>query len=101
MPVRSLCRPPYYGGQIGSDLGVPTTAPTGSGGGTATGGGKGTGTGTTTPTPEANNADDGEAHESSACQFGQVPASRGVVSILALLGAVIGLSRRRRQQAQG
>lgn len=97
LPARSLCRPPYYGAHSGGDLqvpGVPTS-------GTGTGTGNGTaGTGSKNPaTPEAANGD-GEAHESSACQLGHTPASRGAFSLLVVLGALFGLQRRRRQ-AQG
>lgn len=95
MPVRSLCRPPYYGANSGTDLQVPGV-PTSSGSGTTTGGGKGTGTaGTTSATPEATNGD-AEEHESSACELGHAPASRGSFSLLVVLGALFGLQRRRR-----
>lgn len=101
MPTSGTCQPPYYGAQAGSDLEKPTTSQSGSDkGGTPTGSGT-TGTaGSTnagTPNPEANAAD-AESHESSACQFGRAPASQGAFGLLAVLGALVGLSRRRRAQ---
>jgi hypothetical protein len=38
---------------------------------------------------------DGDANESAACQFGRGPASSGALSLLVVLGALIGLKRRR------
>jgi hypothetical protein len=104
MPVSGYCQPPYYGAQSGSDLQVPKEANSGSGTGgpgTTTGTGNGTGGGTTgAPTPQNNNADpgSGEAHESSACSFGRAPVSHGALGIVSVLGALLGLSRRRRAQ---
>jgi hypothetical protein len=98
MPARSLCRPPYYGAQSGTDLQVPGVPTSGTGTGTTTGSGKGTGTagtGTNPGSPEASSGS-GEAHESSACQLGHAPASRGAFSLLLVLGALFGLQRRRR-----
>jgi hypothetical protein len=103
MPVRGYCQPPYYGAQSGSDLEVPKEASNGStGSGTSTGSGNDTGSGTNggTPSPQANDpsAGSGESHESSACSFGRAPASQGALGIVAVLGALLGLSRRRRAQ---
>ena len=66
------CRPPYYGvdSSGGSTTGVP-------------------------PQPQGTNADDASSHESAACQMGHAPASSGALSLLALLGALFGLKRRR------
>jgi hypothetical protein len=101
MPVSGYCQPPYYGAQSGSDLQGPKEANSGSGTsgpGTTTGNGTGGGT-TATPAPQ-NPAQpgSGEAHESSACSFGHAPASHGALGILSVLGALLGLSRRRRVQ---
>lgn len=102
MPTSGTCQPPYYGAQSGSDLETPTSTESGSGtskGGTTTGSGNtGSGGGTTTgstPAPQAN-AGDGESHESAACQFGRAPFTHGAFGLLAVLGALVGLSRRRR-----
>jgi hypothetical protein len=81
------CFPTYYGGV---DLG----------GGTATSGGDDKGTPNESPqnpeaAPSGESAQDGS--ESAACQLGHAPASHGVLSILAVLGAVLGLGRRRAQ----
>jgi hypothetical protein len=77
-----------------SGLERPTTAGsgtgnTGSGGSTAAG---------LPPQPEATNADDAASHDSAACQMGHAPASSGALSLLTLLGALFGLSRRRSQR---
>jgi hypothetical protein len=90
MPVSSVCRPPYYAVDSSGGLeapGVPTSEGTGKG----TAGGD-----PSTPAPQANNADDGTSHDSAACQMGHAPASSGIVSLLAMLGALLGLKRRRR-----
>jgi hypothetical protein len=86
MPVSSACRPPYYGVDSSGEL---ESTPTSQGKGT-TGGDPGT------PAAEANNAQDSSSHDSAACQIGHAPASSGVVSLLATLGALLGLKRRRR-----
>jgi hypothetical protein len=88
-PATGRCFPSYYGG-VGVDLD----------GGTATSGGDDKGTGNGAPqNPEA--APSGESaqnsSESAACQLGHAPASHSVLSILAVLGAVLGLGRRRAQ----
>jgi MYXO-CTERM domain-containing protein len=102
MPTSGTCQPPYYGAQTGSDLEQSTSSSSGSGtpkGGTGSGNtGTGGGTVAIDPSTPENDAD-GESHESAACQFGTAPASRGAFGILALLGALLGLSRRRRAQA--
>jgi hypothetical protein len=92
-----FCRPPYYGVD-GS--GSPDTPTTPAGTGTI---GNGTGGSTTTglppqPEPEGTNAADGSSNESAACQMGRAPASSGALSLLALLGALFGLKRRRGQR---
>ncbi len=68
--------------------------------GTATGTGKGTGTAGTSNsgTPESAATDDASSHESAACQMGHAPASTGALSLLAMLGALFGLKRRRAQR---
>jgi hypothetical protein len=86
LPTTSLCFPQYYGGAgvgIEEDLGTPTRS----------GDDQGTGS---TQNPEAAHADaDADANDSAACQMGHAPASGSALSILALLGALFGLSRRR------
>jgi hypothetical protein len=84
---------------------TPTTPTTGTGntGNTGTGtGNPGTGSGGSTtgvpPQPQGTNADDASSHESAACQMGHAPASSGALSLLALLGALFGLKRRRAQR---
>jgi hypothetical protein len=95
------CRPPYYGVDSSGGLETPTTPTTGTGNTGSTGSGTGTGTGgggSTTgvpPQPETTNADDATSHDSAACQMGHAPASSGVLSLLTLLGALLGLKRRR------
>jgi hypothetical protein len=84
MPTGGRCFPTYYGG-VGVDL---------DGGGTPTNGGDDQGSGTANP--EAAPADASNS-DSSACQLGHAPAQRGVLSIALLLGAALGLSRRRAQ----
>jgi hypothetical protein len=92
-PARSLCRPEYYGGGSGDEValpGVPGSDPAPTTGNTGSGGPKG-------ESGDPNAADsDADANESAACQFGKAPASSGVVSVLAVLGALVGLKRRRR-----
>jgi hypothetical protein len=92
-PTTGRCFPSYYGG-VGVDLD----------GGTATSGGDDKGTPNGDPqNPEA--APSGESaqdsSESAACQLGHAPASHSVLSILAVLGAVLGLSRRRAEARAG
>ena len=88
-PSRS-CRPPYYGGvdSGGEDPTPPTsgTGNTGTGGSTAVG---------NPPQPETTNAADAASNESAACQMGHAPLSSGVLSVLTLFGALLGLKRRR------
>jgi hypothetical protein len=91
-PSRS-CRPPYYGVDSSSGLERPTTAGSGTGN-TGTGGSTAAGI---PPQPETTNADDASSNESAACQMGHAPASSGALSLLALLGALFGLKRRRHQ----
>ncbi|HKY36357.1 MAG TPA: hypothetical protein VJN18_10485 [Polyangiaceae bacterium] len=87
LPARFLCQPEYYGGVGVDDAGgVPVS-----------GGPKG-GTGTSSPeaSPTPNSSGSGEeSRESAACQMGHAPASSGVLSLLAVLGALLGLKRRR------
>jgi hypothetical protein len=89
LPARSLCFPKYYGGVggVAEDLGgVPTS------------GGDDDSNGSGAPTPEAAGSDGAtDSDESAACQLGHAPASRGVISIVALLGALFGFARRRAQ----
>lgn len=90
-PVPARCRPPYYGAVDSGGLETPTSS---NGQGTGTPKDPG-GTPGGTPTPEAANAGDASAHDSAACQMGHAPASSGVISVLALLGALFGLRSRR------
>jgi hypothetical protein len=102
-PSGSWCVPPYYGASSGGDLQVPSTPTTGtgtSGPGTPTKGGPGTAgtTSTGTPnegTPTPGSTGEAESHESSACAMGHAPASSGALALLAMLGALFGLKRRR------
>lgn len=90
LPEQRVCFPKYYGGVAqGGDLGsTPTSA----------GDDKGTNSGDGTANPEAAGNDaDAESNDSSACQMGHAPASRSAFGIVALLGALFGLSRRRAQ----
>ncbi|RYZ06487.1 MAG: hypothetical protein EOO73_16065 [Myxococcales bacterium] len=90
MPSTSTCRPPYYGGGVGEDDSGPTTPVRGDDGkGTPNDGSP------TSGAPEASSGS-GEGNESSACQFGPASTSRGAVSLLAVLGALFGVARRRR-----
>jgi MYXO-CTERM domain-containing protein len=72
--------------------GTPISTGNPNGGGTGTGTGTGTSGGTTKPETKA--TDDG-AHESAACSLGHAPASNGALAMLAMLGALFGLKRRR------
>lgn len=87
-PSRFLCQPPHYsgGGVVGTDAG-----------GTPTSGGPKGNPGTANPeaSPAPNGTDNGETRESAACQMGHAPASSGTISLLAVLGALLGLKRRR------
>ena len=96
-PTRSVCQPPYYGVNSSAGLETPTAS---NGTGTGTGTGKGTGTAGTSNggTPESAPAGDASSHESAACQMGHAPASTGALSLLAMLGALFGLKRRRAQR---
>jgi len=107
-PPVSKCMPPYYGANSGGDLEVPATPTTGTGTtgpGTATGT-TGTGTAGTGPTgipnegtppnkgtPEPTTS--AQSHDVSACAMGHAPASSGALALLAMLGALFGLKRRR------
>jgi hypothetical protein len=86
-PARYLCQPEYYGGGGGIDngSGIPAS------------GGPGAGNGTSNPeaAPNPNTNSGEESRESAACQMGHAPASSGVLSLLAVLGALLGLKRRR------
>lgn len=93
-PVSGHCSPPYYGAVDSGGLETPTSS-NGQGTGTPKDPGGPTGG---TPTPEGANADDASAHDSAACQMGHAPVSSGVISLLALLGALFGLQRRRAQR---
>jgi hypothetical protein len=89
------CVPAYYGG--GRDYeepGVPVS------GGDKNESGSGTGAPGGDSKPPTNATDDGsaEAHESSACQFGRAPLGSGAFGALAVLGALVGLKRRRAQR---
>jgi MYXO-CTERM domain-containing protein len=96
-PVSAVCHPPYYGSVSADDLETPTSS-NGQGTGTKEGGVVTTPGGT--PAPEVANNDEPSANESAACQMGHAPASSGIISLLALLGALFGLQRRRAAQAQ-
>lgn len=93
-PQSATCRPPYYGGHAvdGGDPEAPTTS-NGQGSGAPKDPNQGTPAGT--PSPEAANDDSPSSNESAACQMGHAPASSGVISLLSLLGALLGLKRRR------
>ena len=95
MPARSVCVPPYYGANSSGGLEVPAT-PTSQGTDTKGTGSAGSSTTGNNGTPET--AGDASTHESSACQMGHAPASTGVLSLLAMLGALFGLKRRRAQR---
>jgi MYXO-CTERM domain-containing protein len=87
-PITKHCAPKYYGGRdLVEDGGTPVS------GGDPKGG---TGSNGGTPNPEAAPGD-ADASESSSCQMGHAPASSGALTLLAMLGAVFGLSRRRAQ----
>ncbi len=92
MPAPSVCVPPYYNVNSSRGLEVPAA---GNSTGTATGS-AGSGTTGNSGTPETTG--DASAHESSACQIGHAPASTGALSLLAMLGALFGLTRRRTQR---
>jgi hypothetical protein len=87
-PARSICRPEYYGGGGGVAVGLPSTDPAPATGNPGSG------------NAESGNDNDasgqGDANESAACQFGGAPASGGALSLLVVLGALVGLKRRRR-----
>lgn len=96
-PSSAQCRPPYYGVDSSDDLEVPVSGTGQNPGKGTTGSGTGGGSATGAPVPEAANDDDASSHESAACQMGRAPASSGVLSLLTLLGALLGLKRRRAQ----
>jgi hypothetical protein len=85
---RSLCVPEYYGG--GDDVDGSGTPAKGEEDGSDSGTGNG---GVTPPQPQASG--DSNSSESSACQMGHSPASKGAFSLLVVLGALFGLKRRR------
>lgn len=88
-PAKRLCRPEYGGGPGYDDSVSSPTAP-----GAAPLPGKGPTSGNQNGgNPEAASDD---THESTACQMGHAPASSGALSVLAVLGALMGLQRRRR-----
>jgi MYXO-CTERM domain-containing protein len=89
-PTRSLCQPAYYGGETPSDLQVPGVPE-------STGDGKGTTAGSDNPATDGNASGSGDAqsNESSACQFGPATSPSGGFGLLAVLGALFGLARRR------
>ncbi len=91
-PAGSICQPPYYG--VDSSGGLE--APTATGAGTGVGKGSGSAGSGNSATPETTG--DATSHESSACQMGHAPASTGVLSLLAMAGALFGLKRRRAQR---
>lgn len=89
LPSMPTCQPPYYGGGTGGGLEGPVTPDSG-------GDGQGTGNeGTPTSGDTGSSAGEGSG-ESSACQFGPASSSRGALSVLAMLGALFGVARRRR-----
>lgn len=96
-PIVATCRPPYYGGRDADDGGleIPTSS---NEQGSGTPKDPNTGAPSGTPSPEAANDDSPSSNESAACQMGHAPASSGVVSLLGLLGAMLGLARRRAQR---
>jgi hypothetical protein len=84
-----VCRPDYYSTPVdGGDSGEQPTTPEGG----PTKGEPGTDNGGTEP-PMAGSGE--ESNESAACQMGHAPASSGVLSLLVMLGALLGLKRRR------
>ncbi|HEY6080443.1 MAG TPA: hypothetical protein VIW29_16630 [Polyangiaceae bacterium] len=84
-PAQRLCRPEYGGGVLAQDGSVGTPTAPGAG---------------PVPVPEkgenSGNGDNDGSHESTACQMGHAPASTGALSLLTVLGALVGLKRRRR-----
>ncbi len=84
---RNVCIPDHYSG-VGETVdagGTPSREPTAPG--TDNGG-------SVPPQPEASSGG-GESNESAACQMGRAPASQGAFSLLLVLGALLGLKRRR------
>jgi MYXO-CTERM domain-containing protein len=82
--------------------GTGTTGTGTTGTGTTGPGTTGTGTGTagTSSLPNEGNVGDAGAtssgsHDIAACAMGRAPASSGVLALLALAGALLGLKRRR------
>jgi hypothetical protein len=82
-----FCHPDYATGQ-GTTSGGPTSVPASPGGVT-----KGESDDAAEAPPNAASAD--ASNESAACQMGRAPASSGAFTLLALLGALVGLKRRR------
>lgn len=97
-PQPSVCLPNYYGAQGGKDLQVPESPR----GGTPAGGPGSGAPGAPPSSPEPNSGapesgGDRKANESSACEIGHAPASRGAFGLLLVAAAVLGLKRRRAQ----
>jgi hypothetical protein len=99
------CLPPYYGanssGSLSSMPGVPGSTqtvgnvdnPPNTNGSAGTGNtNKGTGG---TASNGAAGSGSSESHEVAACSMGHAPASTSALSLLAMLGALVGLGRRR------
>jgi hypothetical protein len=103
-PTTSHCLPPYYGANSSGGLEVPgapgstttvgTVGPSNPGnpGGAGT---SSTGSGGTSSNNGTAGSGSGESRDVAACSFGHAPASTGALSLLAMLGALVGLSRRR------
>ncbi len=88
IPSTPSCQPPYYrgpGGVVGGSDDGPVPENTNGGEGTPTSG-----------TDNGATSGSGESKESSACQFGPASTSRGGLSLLVMLGAMLGIARRRR-----
>ncbi|MDF3070339.1 MAG: hypothetical protein K0R38_5940, partial [Polyangiaceae bacterium] len=89
LPPTKTCQPPYYGG-VDRDLDDPVPPQAG---------GDSEGTSNEAP-PNTGNppTDEGSSgtQESSACQFGPASSSGGALSLVAVLGALFGVARRRR-----
>lgn len=89
VPAPRLCRPEYAS--------AVDSAGQGSGEVLTSGNASGSPGGVPPRSPQPENAADGAgSNESSACQMGHAPASQSALSVLAMLGALVGLKRRRR-----
>jgi hypothetical protein len=84
LPARRLCQPEYYGGVDDGGSGTPTSGVPGTAQNPEA-----------APNPNGPSTEEGNANESAACQMGHAPASSGALSLLAVLGALLGLKRRR------